>query len=351
MRVLQKAGLGLTVAIAACSSGDSNAGQACSDCADLRVIGRLDFAAAPTLPSPSGLLVPEPSGSQYAFVDRNVPYEVLFFDPDGGYRTKLGERGDGPGQFDRVLAMAFDSAGTLWVSSHSGRRLQLFDRDLELLETLQLDYSVSDLVYARGGMAVALSRESMGYIGLFDRPGKIQFLWQDSVPGGSAFASGVTDLVVGADGSVFFAEEFEYSVWRSSPDGTLVPVLGTEPEWFRSEYPQELTNAVPRISTRGSTIWDLSIVNDTLWITSAVPSLNVTIDELQGFLEDPPSFSSEIQEALLEFVVEAVDLRSGETVVGATRVSGVSYGPLEYRVAAPELVEVLALQRRGEGTN
>lgn len=351
MRMLHKAGPAFAMAIMACSSADSDVKHACIDCADSRVIGELRFATAPTLPSEGGLLVQSPSGARYAFVDRNVPYEVLLFDSDGGYRTELGDHGDGPGQFDRVHAVAFDREGTLWVVSHAGRRLQLFDSDLELLETIQLAYSVADLVPARGGMAAAMFRESMGYVGLLDRSGEIQLLWQDSVPGGSNFPSGVADLVTSADGSVFFAKEFEYSVSRSYPDGALIEVLGTEPDWFRSEYPQQLLDAVPRISTRGSTIWDLAIAGDTLWITSAVPSLNVTIDELQRFLEDPPSFGTEIQEALLDFVVEAVDLATGEPVIGASRISGVSFGPLEYRVATAELVEILALQRRSDETD
>lgn len=317
--------------------------QFCSDCVDFRAVGLVDFASAPTLPSGGGLLLATPD-SAHLFVDPAVRHEVLVFDGEGHYRTRFGALGDGPGEFDRIGALAFDSADTLWVASRGGHRLDLFGPDFRFARSLRPEVSIQTIVPMPQGMAVAAADGLEGQIGIMGQNGRVDVLWRDSVPRGSGFPAGVTALASSDDGTIWFAEDYAYRVWRIRPGEGPVQVLGEAPAWFEAKYPDDVMERF-RINDQGGMITDLRVddIAGVLWMTSAIPAEGVTVGELEPLFEDPESFREEIMVALLDHVVEAYDLTSERRIGVGPGESNVSYrSPLLYRIGGPETMEVVA---------
>ncbi len=83
------------------------------------------------------------------------------FDRTGKFIKATGERGTGPGQFIQPHALAFDSKGRLFVADRSNNRIQIYDQDLNLLETGWQQYSrISGLFIDRNDMLYAADSES-----------------------------------------------------------------------------------------------------------------------------------------------------------------------------------------------
>lgn len=338
------------LAILACLSAcgrepapDEGGAEPCDDCVGFQATGQVRLSSAPTLPSVDGLLLAGPHGG-YAFVDRSVRHEILVFDPDGRYRTTIGGLGDGPGEFDRIWTIAFDSADTLWVASRGGNRLDLFGPDLEFVRSLRTEVSVQTMVSASGGMVVAVADGLEGQVGMMDSEGRIDVLWRDSIPRGSGYPAGATDLATSADGTIWFAEQYAYRVWRVDPGKAPVQILGARPMWFEAEYPDEVMERFGGISDRGSTITDLMVDTHAgiLWVTSAIPASDVTVGELEPLFDDPQASRDEIVAALLDYVVEAYDLASGARIGVGRGDSNVSYrSPVQYRLTDAQTLEIL----------
>jgi DNA-binding beta-propeller fold protein YncE len=83
------------------------------------------------------------------------------FDRTGKFLKETGTRGNGPGQFIQPHGLAFDSKGRLFVADRSNNRIQIFDQDLNLLETGWEQYSrISGLWIDRNDMLYAADSES-----------------------------------------------------------------------------------------------------------------------------------------------------------------------------------------------
>lgn len=101
---------GVPLAFGACETSRGPANPDAVAGVGLEATARLDFEDAPTLPDEGGLLASDRAMELLAFVDRRVPYEVLVFSGDGSIVDRLGESGDGPGEYDRIGAVAFDGS-------------------------------------------------------------------------------------------------------------------------------------------------------------------------------------------------------------------------------------------------
>ena len=142
------------------------------------------------------------------------------FDRTGKFIKETGTRGNGPGQFVQPHALAFDSKGRLFVADRSNNRIQIYDQDLNLLETGWEQYSrISGLWIDKNDMLYAADSES-GSInaahGAWKRgirigsvkdgaAGKIQFFIPDpsTATQGTLAAEGVA---VDAAGNIYGAE-------------------------------------------------------------------------------------------------------------------------------------------------
>ena len=92
----------------------------------------------------------------------NTPSQRLVkLDRTGKFIKETGTRGNGPGQFIQPHALAFDSKGRLFVADRSNNRIQIYDQDLNLLETGWEQYSrISGLAIDRNDMLYAADSES-----------------------------------------------------------------------------------------------------------------------------------------------------------------------------------------------
>jgi DNA-binding beta-propeller fold protein YncE len=58
---------------------------------------------------------------------------IMKFDKDGKFVKTWGKKGMGPGEFDVVHTLAFDSRGRLFVGDRQNNRIQIFDQDGKFL--------------------------------------------------------------------------------------------------------------------------------------------------------------------------------------------------------------------------
>lgn len=142
------------------------------------------------------------------------------FDRTGKFIKETGKRGSAPGEFIQPHALAFDSKGRLFVADRSNNRIQIYDQDLNLLDTGWEQYSrISGLWIDKNDMMYAADSES----GSVSRPrtdwkrgirvgnvrdgknGKIQFFIPDpsTATSGTLAAEGVA---VDAAGVIYGAE-------------------------------------------------------------------------------------------------------------------------------------------------
>jgi sugar lactone lactonase YvrE len=73
--------------------------------------------------------------------DASAIQRLSKFDKAGKFIKETGTRGNGPGQFIQPHALAFDSKGRLFVADRSNNRIQIYDQDLNLLDTGWEQYS------------------------------------------------------------------------------------------------------------------------------------------------------------------------------------------------------------------
>ena len=145
---------------------------------------------------------------------------LIKLDPNGKFIKEAGKRGNAPGELLQPHALAFDSTGRLFVADRSNNRIQVYDQDLNLLDTGWEQYSrISGLWIDPNDMLYAADSES-GSVAP-DRPqwkrgirigsiregknGKIHFFIPDpsTATSGTLAAEGVA---VDREGNVYGAE-------------------------------------------------------------------------------------------------------------------------------------------------
>jgi sugar lactone lactonase YvrE len=146
--------------------------------------------------------------------------ELLKFSKDGKLIKRWGQTGTGPNEFDQPHALAFDSKGRLFVADRSNNRIQIYDQDLNLLDTGWEQYSrisglwitPNDTLYAAdsesGSVAPTRPEWQRGIrIGSIrdGKAGKIQFFIPDPNPKGTG-TQAAEGVAVDAAGNIYGAE-------------------------------------------------------------------------------------------------------------------------------------------------
>jgi sugar lactone lactonase YvrE len=86
---------------------------------------------------------------------------LVKLDRAGKFIKETGKRGNGPGEMLQPHGLAFDSKGRLFVADRSNNRIQIYDQDLNLLETGWEQYSrISGIWIDRNDMLYAADSES-----------------------------------------------------------------------------------------------------------------------------------------------------------------------------------------------
>jgi len=152
--------------------------------------------------------------------DGGASQRLVKLDRTGKFIKETGTRGNAAGQFIQPHALAFDSKGRLFVADRSNNRIQIYDQDLNLLDTGWEQYSrISGLWIDRNDMLYAADSESGSVnpahvawkrgirIGSIrdGKTGKIQFFIPDpsTAQKGTLAAEGVA---VDAAGNIYGAE-------------------------------------------------------------------------------------------------------------------------------------------------
>ena len=156
---------------------------------------------------------------------------IVKFDKNGKFLKTWGKKGMGPGEFDVIHTLAFDSRGRLFVGDRQNNRIQIFDQNGKFIaQWLQFGrpsgmyIDKNDVIY----VADSESRDGRSNTGQFGMPqtgygfnlgaqrgirigsardGSVKYFIPDPCPypyaGGSSLAEGVT---VDAAGSVYGAD-------------------------------------------------------------------------------------------------------------------------------------------------
>jgi sugar lactone lactonase YvrE len=145
---------------------------------------------------------------------------IVKLDRNGKFIKEVGKRGNAPGELLQPHALAFDSKGRLFVADRSNNRIQIYDQDLNLLDTGWEQYSRisglwidgNDMLYAADSESGSVAPDRTDWkrgirIGSVrdGRTGKIQFFIPDPATAtkGTLAAEGVA---ADADGNVYGAE-------------------------------------------------------------------------------------------------------------------------------------------------
>ena len=94
--------------------------------------GRLLFNITNVLRRPAGLAL---AGDRLLVAD-SLLHSVLVFDLQGNLRAEIGERGEGPGQFNFPTHVATDAGGRIYVTDALNGRIQVLDSNLHYLRQI-----------------------------------------------------------------------------------------------------------------------------------------------------------------------------------------------------------------------
>jgi sugar lactone lactonase YvrE len=152
--------------------------------------------------------------------DSTPSQRLIKLDRTGKFVKETGKRGSAPGEFIQPHALAFDSKGRLFVADRSNSRIQIFDQDLNLLDSGWEQYSrisglwidPNDMLYAADSESGSIDKSRADWkrgirIGSIrdGKNGKIRYFIPDpsTAMSGTLAAEGVA---VDAAGNVYGAE-------------------------------------------------------------------------------------------------------------------------------------------------
>lgn len=105
-------------------------------------------------------------GRGYIYVSHRLPPEVRVFDPGGRFVRRIGQAGEGPGEFQNPGKLEWGPRGHLWVADGGNNRFEVFDT---------------------AGAYVTSHRYAPGIYGFGDRWGRDGLLYTNVAAGGFPF--------------------------------------------------------------------------------------------------------------------------------------------------------------------
>jgi sugar lactone lactonase YvrE len=95
---------------------------------------------------------------------------IVKFSKDGRYIKEWGRKGTGPGEFDIVHNLAFDSKGRLLVADRNNNRIQVFDQDGKFIQQFTqfsrpsgVTVDKNDVMYVSDSESESVSRNHWGW--------------------------------------------------------------------------------------------------------------------------------------------------------------------------------------------
>lgn len=106
---------------------------------------------------------------------------IYKFSESGVLLKKAGRKGQGPGEMDRPAGIAIDSSGNIYLNDPFNRRINIYDDELNYLETIRMDRFYVNLFFI-GRNLLMLSRPTTPeekYFHLFSGDGKYLMSFHD----------------------------------------------------------------------------------------------------------------------------------------------------------------------------
>jgi hypothetical protein len=77
------------------------------------------------------------------------PCRIQKYDKNGNYLKTIGREGQGPGEWERALAMSLDTKGRIHVKERG--EIHIFDKNGEYIKSMKADYQISSDIMSNGG--------------------------------------------------------------------------------------------------------------------------------------------------------------------------------------------------------
>ena len=149
----------------------------------------------------------DPQGNAY-ISDGYINSRVAKVDKDGNWVKQWGSKGSGPGQFNTVHSIAADATGKIYVADRANRRIQVYDGEGTLLNSLKFNVPVPANARAAIGAKPDLAA--------CDRNGGTQ------CPG----APWAVCITPAPNQVLYVADAFPGRIYKMSLDGKVLGVLG-----------------------------------------------------------------------------------------------------------------------------
>ncbi len=237
------------------------------------------------------------------------------FDSSGEVATRLGRRGEGPGEFTMITGLAIDEADSVFVIDPMRVRVSVYTPNLEFTRTFPLSFRPDGPQLLLGEWLLVNTPFRRGdLVGLpfhlLDRSGTMTRSF-GSVGGGDDLTIDryIRDgrVLARSDSTSFWAARTnQYLIERWTVDGRLIETLHREPPWFPVWWESKLdaeTPPVPRITA-------IEQAGDTLWVLTSVAG-----EEWRSGVEpDGEFYRVADRDVYRSSVVEAIDLTRGVVI-------------------------------------
>jgi hypothetical protein len=313
------------------------AGTACSQCAvTTKLLFVLGDSAGPGALEGDRNVVHRDSRGRF-YVTNDVSPHVWVFAPDGKFMRRLGAKGQGPGEFERISAVAIGKGDSLYVFDPRLRRLTIIAPDYTLARTAPLELSAGfDAAVVNGGVVVNASvrtPDKAGYpLHLVDGGGGIvrSFGSESGLYRPDIVHSTRRAITSAGDGGVWaaFLNQYVIEEWPSS--GRQVRALKREVDWFPAYWQSDVNaRAAPQPYT--TALW---ATGDTLWVLISVahPEWRMVVRQATP---DGKFFTVDDEARYRRSVVEVIDTRRNRVLASSPMGDllwgfagqGLAYGP------------------------
>lgn len=175
--------------------------------------GKLLFAISSPLKRPVGLAV---NADTLAVADSQA-HCVFLFDLQGHFRSQLGRRGLGPGEFNFPTDVAFDTQGHLLVNDSLNSRVQVFSADGKFLSAIGAAGDTSGNFGRPKGVAVDsfnhiyVADALFNNLQIFDLSGRLLLSLGEAGTGPGEFSL-PTGLAIGTNNLIYVADGYNHRV-------------------------------------------------------------------------------------------------------------------------------------------
>jgi hypothetical protein len=226
----------------------------------------------------------EVDGEGRIYVSDILNHDIRVFHPDGGFFHSFGKRGEGPGELDTPYGVLLDDRGRLWVREARNMRFSLFERDGTFLEVrpirhrtvagpwragfdrsgrlVEWDVLLPFIIHRDGSRSWDDRARSRTEVTFWPLRFREDGLLLDTLPPfrfdvPAAVAAGrprpirfpLLEFAIDGQGSVWFAVNDRYQVWRRTLEGDTLVTFSFPAEAVMDESLGEPFAVVDRILT------------------------------------------------------------------------------------------------------